>query len=78
MADDFEEAVREARRFPYLVEARTVRCPECKTALGEYLYGVLKLTCRHCRWNGVIKRPAAGQRVHTVRPGQRRDTSKEG
>jgi hypothetical protein len=35
----FASMTAEALKFPYLIEAHTVRCPQCNTVLGEYLFG---------------------------------------
>lgn len=78
-APDVVQAVRELLRQQPDAGAR-VTCPDCGGILSEYLYGVAKYTCRHCRWQGIIERtgPAAGQRVQTLRPGRRREGRKEG
>lgn len=80
-AERFADALRAAREQAPDPAAR-VSCPDCGGILSEYLYGVARFICRHCRWQGIIERtgPAAGQRVTTLRPGKpsrRRDDQKE-
>lgn len=76
MADDqvFVSMTAEALRFPYLIEAHTLRCPQCNTVLGEYLWGIAKFTCRRCKWGGLIIRcgPTMAKSSVTIRTGDYR------
>jgi phage FluMu protein Com len=70
----FASMTAEALKFPYLIEAHTVRCPQCNTVLGEYLFGVAKFTCRRCKWGGLIIRtgPTMMKSSVTIRTGDYR------
>jgi len=37
-------------------EAHRVICPNCCAPLGEFIVGVYKTICFHCKWGGIITR----------------------
>lgn len=39
---------------PEKILARGVRCSHCNALLMEFLYGVVRFTCRRCKWRGIV------------------------
>jgi len=38
----------------FLDEAERVRCPWCNTPILAFLVGIIRLTCRVCKWQGIV------------------------